>query len=159
MYSAPVVYYVETSIKVTSSTPQIYIPTLVVGSETSSPMVEDVVFTPLHRCDKSIYNYGCSCIIGLKNLGYPVDRFNAADLQVSSQWGVKDDLVLFTYGTGIDKQHVACISQNMLGAHEIYECNKIKGVCGNRTIAKDDITIKGYISNRNFDGLCTPTQL
>ena len=150
MYVSPVLYDIkvnEINI-VTSHLPR---------DNTSSPeMVEDVV---VHRCDKSIYNYGCSCIIGLKNLGYPVDRFNAADLQVSSQWGVKDDLVLFTYGTGIDKQHVACISQNMIGAHEIYECNKIKGVCGNRIIKKDDVTIRGYIHNTNFEGLCTPTQL
>jgi len=103
--------------------------------------------------------YGNSCILGLARLGYPLDRFNAIDLQINSTWGVKDDLVLFTYGSGIDKSHVACISANMPLAHEIWECNKTRGVCGNRTISKDDPFIRGYIQNRTFDGLCNISEL
>ena len=84
-----------------------------------------------------------------------MERFNAIEIQSNSEWGVKDDLVLFTYGSGVDKSHMACISANMPNAYEIYECNKEAGICGNRIVNKSNPQIRGYVHNSGFEGLCS----
>jgi len=108
-------------------------------------------------CD-TIYEYGCSCVLGLVDLGYPVDKFNADQLQVSSDWGVEDDLILFDF-PNIEGDHVACISAHMPGAYEVYECNFRAGTCANRIVEKDNIRIKGFIHNNSFKGLCNISQI
>lgn len=111
----------------------------------------------VYLCD-TIYEYGCSCVLGLVDLGYPVDRFDASQLQSNSTWGVEDDLVLFDF-PNIEGDHVACISAHMPDAYEVYECNYRAGTCANRIVAKDNRRIRGFIHNDNFKGLCSISKI
>lgn len=151
VYSAPLLYDVERRQAFGDTS---YLPAQA-GSETSSPeMVEDVVV-----CE-SIYDYGCSCQLGLVKLGYPIGKFNSEDLQVSSAWGEKGDLVLFYYPES-NLYHTAAMSSPVFpaGWFEVYECNFTAGYCGNRKVDIDNEAIRGFIHNDNFKELYVPTSL
>ena len=117
--------------------------------------VEAVIVKPI--CE-TIYEYGCSCMIGLQNLGYPIKGKDAKDLQSNVPKGyepVRGDIILFKYPKNYHAAAVAWVLPS--GNLQIYECNYRPGKCGTRVVLKDDKAIRGYITNPNFGILLDKT--
>lgn len=107
---------------------------------------------------ESIYDYGCSCMIGLQKLGYPIYGTDARDLHQNMPPDYspqRSDIVLFKYRdkkTGEPVFHAASVQWIFpSGNMQIYECNFKPGVCGERVIFKNDRAIRGYIHNAAFE--------
>lgn len=151
MYVAPSVYYVNDTPSIRSV--DITLDEGVAIATTSSPMVEDVVVCA------SIYDYGCSCQLGLVKLGYPITGLDSEDLQVISLSPQQNGLVLFYYPKN-NLYHTAVVSMMFpSGNFEVYECNYRPSVCGNRIVFKDDTHIRGYLNNPNFNRINVPSSL
>lgn len=95
----------------------------------------------------SIYDYGCSCMVGLRNEGYAVEGMNAEDLHSNSEVGYTNDIILFKYWNGEEWiYHAGTIRVTFpSGLMRIYECNYKAGVCEERDVLKSDPAIRGYI--------------
>lgn len=123
--------------------------------EEEKPIIEEVVVIPVEPvvCE-TIYEYGCSCMIGLVDRGYPVGKINAEDLQsntVKDYIPVRDDIILFKYD---DVYHAASVRWRFpSGNIQVYECNYRAGTCGKRIVYEDDPFVRGYIHNPEFSKL------
>ena len=94
---------------------------------------------------ESIYDYGCSCMLGLRSIGYAVEGLDAKDLQVNATEGTTGDLILFYYPT-TDIYHASVIKATFpSGNFLVWECNFIPGTCGERVVMQDDSAIRGYL--------------
>ncbi len=112
-------------------------------------MLADEVVEPEQEICQDYTDYGCSCIIGLIDLGYSIEGNNAEDLQVNSFDGVVGDIVLFKYWSKKLQDWVyhagSMVTKYPSGNMEVYECNFIPGVCKTRLVFKEDPAIRGYL--------------
>ena len=115
---------------------------------TLETLAYEVVETEQEIC-QDYTDYGCSCMIGLVNIGYSIEGNNAEDLQVNSFDGVVGDIILFKYWSKKLQNwvyHAGSIKVKYpSGNMEVYECNFIPGVCKTRLVFKDDKAIRGYL--------------
>src|SRR3990167_10310399 len=109
---------------------------------------------------ETIYEYGCSCMIGLQDLGYPIKGNDAKDLQSNvpkDYEPVRGDIILFKYPKNY---HAAAVLLSFpSGNMQIYECNFKPGKCGTRIVFKDDKAIRGYIHNDTFAKILDKNEL
>ena len=142
-------------------------PPLFIQIELQRQAVEETVLeeiepeqNPSKPICETIYEYGCSCMIGLQDLGYPIKGNDAKDLQsnVPEDYSpVRGDIILFKYPKNY---HAAAVVWTFpSGNMQIYECNFKPGKCGTRIVFKDDSAIRGYITNPNFDTLLDKNKL
>jgi len=92
---------------------------------------------------KTIYDYGCSCILYIKSKGIPI-KGNAWDL-IPNYWGTPTtgDVALFKYAS---TSHAAYVEGAMPSGHFLVsECNYRKATCGERIISKTDPFLIGFI--------------
>ena len=114
----------------------------VVSANTSLPeMVEDVVVLP--EVCASIYDYGCSCMVYLRNIkGQPVAGFDAKDLDPTGFQAHAGDIALFKYG---DVYHAAFVEENYPEAFKVSEWNYKRGQYTERIIRADDKNLRGFV--------------
>ena len=91
-------------------------------------------------------------MIGLRDIGYPIEGYDAKDLQVNALVGNVGDLILFKYRNGEEWiYHAGTIRVKYpSGNMEVYECNFIPGVCDTRFVYEKDSAIRGYIHNSSW---------
>lgn len=117
--------------------------------------IEPITSTPLEQSEGVVLcedyrDYGCSCMLGLVEKGYPVEKLNAEDLQPDTFEGNTGDIILFYYAHS-NIYHAGTVtfkfpSENM----EVYECNYKPAICDYRIVKKDDPAIRGYIHDSSF---------
>ena len=122
-------YYVEVV------TPEV-ITMVEIETATSSEVVVSVICTDYR-------DYGCSCMVHIRNMGIVVSGYDAKDL-VPNYFGspFKGDVANFHYPT---IAHAGYVMEVYLKSFLISECNYTPATCGTRIIQKDDPNLIGFI--------------
>ena len=87
---------------------------------------------------QSVYDYGCSCIVGLReNKGVDI-KGNAIDFNVDYFGDVREgDLAKFVYANNIEGHHIALVLEGYGDVWEQYECNMPAGTCRTRLVSSN----------------------
>ena len=99
---------------------------------------------------ESIYDYGCSCMLGLRSIGYAVEGLDAKDLQVNALQGTTGDLILFYYPSSGVYHAAKILAEFPSGNFLVWECNFVPSTCGERIVLKTDPAIRGYLHKINL---------
>lgn len=123
-------------------------PTTFASVEQKTTATSSEVVVSVKEVCESYLDYGCSCMVHLRNMGIVISGYDAIDLVPNSFVGpFKGDVAIFNYPNGT--AHAGYVLESYLSSFKMSQCNYTPGVCDTVIIQKDNPDLIGFIHRVN----------